>query len=179
VEVAVSAQFQIDPLTAATVVVTTVGIYVAFMAMVRVVGPRSLTGMSSFDFACVVALGAVVGRTSLLAVPTLAIGVVALATFFGMQAALGLLRQNPRIDRLLNPAPRLLALDGALLPDNMRRAHIVEDEVRQALRRAGAGSLDEVACIVLERNGALSVIRRVGRVDPWLLRDVARTSAEE
>jgi len=55
----------------------------------------------------------------------------------------------------------------------MRRAHVVEDEVRQAARRAGARSLDELQCVVLERNGALSVVRFGQPVDPWLLEDLA------
>ncbi|GAB2731213.1 hypothetical protein [Nocardioides pakistanensis] len=36
--------FEISAITAATVVVTTVGIYVAFIVLVRVMGSRVLTG---------------------------------------------------------------------------------------------------------------------------------------
>lgn len=168
-----SEQFTISATTAATVVVTTVGIYLAFIVLVRVMGSRVLTGTSSFDLACVVAFGAVLGRTALLAEPTLAIGVTALATFVAMQALLGLLRQVPLFDRWLNHPPVLLVSDGQLLTHNMRKAHMVEDEIRQAVRRAGARSLSDVRCIVLERNGALSVVRSDQSVDPWLLEDVA------
>jgi uncharacterized membrane protein YcaP (DUF421 family) len=102
----------------------------------------------------------------------LPIAVVALATFLGMQALLGALRQHPALYRWLNRAPVLLAYDGQPLPENMRRAHVVEDELRQAVRRAGAASLDDVACVVLERNGAVSVVRSSDGVDEWLLADV-------
>ncbi len=33
-------------------------------------------------------------------------------------------------------------------------------------------TLGEVACLVLERNGALSVIRSSQPIDPWLVADV-------
>ena len=170
-------QFSISPQTALTVVVTTIVVYLAFIVLVRLVGPRSLTSTASFDFAAVVALGAVIGRTVLLAEPTLAIGLVALTTLFGMQGVLGWLRQNPRFDRLVHRPPTLLVADGVLLRDNMRRVHVVEDEVRQAVRRSGARSLEEVRCVVLERNGAVSVVRSHRPVDPWLLEDVAGARA--
>ncbi len=172
-----SEQFSISPLTVLTVVAATGGIYLAFIVLVRVVGPRSLTSTASFDFAVVVALGAVIGRTALLSDPTLAIGVVALVTLFTLQGLLGRLRQNPRFDRMVHRPATLLVQDGVLLRANMRRVHVVEDEVRQAVRRAGARSLADVRCAVLERNGAVSVVRSDEPVDPWVLEDVAGRDA--
>lgn len=156
----------------ARVVVTTGAIYLALVLLVRLIGQRSLATMSSFDVGCVVALGAVVGRTALLETPTLAIGLVALVSLFAMQGSLSLLRQHRRIDRWVNRPPVLLMTGDALLRENMRRAHVAEDELRQRLRLAGVRRLDEIHCVVLERNGAVSVIRRGDDVDPWLLADV-------
>lgn len=168
----VAEQFTIDATTAATVVVTTVGIYLAFIILVRFIGQRSLASMSSFDLGCVIALGAVMGRTVLLETPTLAIGVVALATFFTTQGVLGLLRQWRRMDRLMNRQPVLLMAGSRLLHDNMRKAHVVEDEIRQVLRGAGIRQLAEVRCAILERNGSVSVLRHDDPIDPWLIADI-------
>ena len=156
----------------ARVVISTVGIYLALVVLVRVVGQRSLASMSSFDLGCVVALGAILGRTVLLEAPTLLIGLVGLVTFFAMQGVLGALRQNKRFDRLINRAPILLMREGELLPENMRRAHVAEDELRQRLRMAGVHRLDQVHCMILERNGAVTVVRQGQDVDPWLVSDV-------
>ncbi len=164
--------FTINATTAATVVITTVGIYLAFIILVRFIGQRSLASMSSFDLGCVIALGAVMGRTVLLEIPTLAIGVVALATFFATQGVLGLLRQWRRMDRLMNRQPVLLMAGPRLLHDNMRKAHVVEDEIRQVLRGAGIRRLAEVRCVILERNGSVSVLRHGHPVDPWLIADI-------
>jgi uncharacterized membrane protein YcaP (DUF421 family) len=169
----VSDQFRISLPLAATVVVATVCIYLAFIVLVRFVGPRSLTSMSSFDFGCVVAFGAVLGRTALLTDPTLMIGIVALATFFAMQRLFGLVRRHPALDRLMNRSPVFLSQDGRLLPENMRKVNVSEDEIRQAVRRAGVHRLSQVRCVILERNGAVSVIRAEDPVDPWLLEDVS------
>ena len=168
-----SGQFTISAETALAVVTTTVVIYLAFIVLVRIVGSRGLTSLASFDFAAVVALGAVIGRTILLQEPTLPVGLVALTTLFAMQGALGLLRQSRRVDRLIQRRPTMLVSNGVLLTRNMRSCHVVEDEIRQALRRAGVRSLHEAQCVVLERNGAVSVIRAGAPIDPWLLADVA------
>lgn len=157
------------------VVVSTTAMYGTFVLVVRVVGQRSLASMSSFDVACVVALGAVLGRTALLQRPTLAAGVVALVTFVVLQGLLGLLRRDRRFDRWINRSPVLLVHEGRLLRQNMDRAHVVEDEIRQRLRLAGVRRLEEVQAVVLERNGAVSVLRAGAVVDPWLLSDVALT----
>jgi uncharacterized membrane protein YcaP (DUF421 family) len=168
----VSELFHVDLRTALTAVATTIGIYLAFVVSVRITGPRALTSTSSFDLACVVALGAVLGRTALLTDPTLPVGVIALVTFLAMQALLGSARQSSRLYGWLNPAPVILIQDGELLRRNMRAAHVVEDELRQAARRAGARGLGEIRCAVLERNGAVSVVRAVEPLDPWLLDDI-------
>jgi len=168
----VSGQFEITPQVAATVVVTTVSIYLVFILLVRLLGQRSLASMSSFDFGCVVALGGVLARTSLLKDPTLAIGAVALTTYFVMQLVLGRLRQVRAVDRLINRRAVLLVDHGRLLRENMRAVHVVEDEIRQAVRRAGRHGLDDVRWVVLERNGAVSVIGPADTDDIWLLDDV-------
>jgi uncharacterized membrane protein YcaP (DUF421 family) len=43
----------------------------------------------------------------------------------------------------------------------MRRARAIEDEVRQEARASGEASLDDVAVVVLETDGTLSVLRAV------------------
>ena len=162
----------IDGTTALLVVVTTIGMYLALVLFVRVLGQRTLASMSSFDLGCAIALGAVIGRTSLLLEPTLMVGLVAMTTLFALQITLVRLRQNRWVDRLMNRPPVLL-MDGPVpLHDNLRASHVGEDELRQKLRLAGVRDRTEVRCVVLERNGAVSVIRQDRPLDPWLFDDV-------
>ena len=165
-------QLGIDGRTAALVVLTTVAMYLTLVLCVRLVGQRSLATMSSFDLGCAIALGAVVGRTVLLLDPTLATGVVAIVTLFATQTTLARLRQNRWVDRLMNRPPVLLMAGPTPLTENMRGAHVAEDELRQKLRLAGIRDLAEVRCVVLERTGAVSVIRQSEPLDPWLFSDV-------
>ncbi|TYP86563.1 DUF421 domain-containing protein [Blastococcus xanthinilyticus] len=165
-------QLGIDAGTAGLVVLTTVAMYLLLVVCVRLVGQRSLATMSSFDLGCAIALGSVIGRTSLLLDPTLATGALAVVTLFATQAVLGRLRQTRVLDRLMNRNPVLLMAGDTPLRENMRAAHVAEDELRQKLRQAGIRDLAEVRCVVLERTGAVSVIRQSEPLDPWLFADV-------
>jgi uncharacterized membrane protein YcaP (DUF421 family) len=157
----------------ALVVVSTVSIYAAFVILVRAMGQRSLATMAAFDLALVVAVGSLIARTSLLRDPTLAQGVAALLTLFALQAAVAFLRRFAVVDHLVTTQPILLVKDGEVLHDHLRHAHLLEKDLRQKLRLAGVGSLAAVQCAVLERNGAISVIKRGTATQSDVMIDVA------
>jgi hypothetical protein len=107
---------------AATVVVSAIGVYLAFLVLLKIVGQRALAAMSSFDFAAAIALGAVTGRTVLGYTPSLGAGLLGMATLFTLQAVFGVLRRNGRLDRALSNLPVLLTANGVVLHDNLRKA---------------------------------------------------------
>jgi uncharacterized membrane protein YcaP (DUF421 family) len=170
-------QFSSDLLTdvAFTILVTiaaTVVIYLTLFSLVRVLGARTLANLSTFDFACMVAVGAVVGRTAVLAQPNLLSGVVALITLFALQGAFGIARARKRGGRLVTPRPVVVVRDGSLDTEALRRVRITEDELRFAVRRAGLPGLAGAGLVVLESNGTLSVVR-AGERETWLEADLA------
>src|SRR5690242_11325521 len=97
---------------AATVVVATIGMYLAFLILIRIVGQRALAALSTFDLAGAIALGAVMGRVMLGYTPTLAAGLLGMTTLFTLQSAFGVLRRNRTVDRTLSTLPLLLVSGG-------------------------------------------------------------------
>lgn len=166
----------INPLEALAVFVATLGICLALLVLVRLSGARSLATMSGADIACVTALGAVVGRTTLLAVPTLATGVIALVVLFGVQRALARLERRPRWGRVLSRPPLVLMADGSIDDTVLRRGRISHDDLRQRLRLAGVTHRDQVRLVVLERTGQISVLR-CESVEARLTRDLVASDA--
>lgn len=166
-----SADLGVEPVAVVSVVISTVVMYAVLLLLVRLGGQRSLTVLSGYEVAWVLAAGAVIGRTTLLEVPTLGTGVVALLTLFGVQRALGWGRRYRVVRRLLDREPVVLMIGPEMRTAAMRRARVTEDEIRQRLRLAGIGNRDDVGCVVLERNGQLSVVR--GVPEEYLLADVA------
>lgn len=153
---------------ASIVVISAVGVYLAFLILIQIVGQRALAAMSSFTFAAAIALGAIMGRAAIGYTPTLAAGVLGMSTLFALQLVFGVLRRNRRLDRTLSNLPLLIMTNGAILPDNLRKAKMVEDE----LRLAGIRRYSDVTAAVFERTGAISILHHGETIAPELIADV-------
>ncbi len=165
-------EYGLDWVDAIRVVVSCIVFYGGVLLLVRVLGQRTLASLSSFDLAAIIALGAVIGRAILGDTPTLFAGLLGLATLLILQAVTGQVRRFRRAARVVNsPAVVLMAGDELLL-DNMARSHVVADEVYSKLRLAGVRNRSEVACVIMEPTGQISVLRRGAPLDDDLLRGV-------
>ena len=159
----------ITPREAIAVALATMGMYVAMVVVVRILGQRILSTMSSFDLAAIIAFGAVIGRAALGETPRLAGGLVALATLLIMQALAGMIRMRPWGAALITTRPVLLMAGGTILDDQLRRCHIHRAELAARLRLAGVRHPEEVAAVVFEASGGISVLRRGEPIDARLL----------
>lgn len=166
------AEYGLDAVDAARVVISCIVFYGAILLLVRFLGQRTLASLSSFDLAAVIALGAVIGRAILGDTPTLFAGLLGLATLLVLQALTGQLRRVRSAAKIVNSPPVLLMAGDQLLEDNLARAHVVAEEVHSRLRLAGIRQPAEVACVILEPTGEISVLRRGQRIDPSLLTGV-------
>ncbi len=164
--------FSITVTDAVAVVVATAGLYWMFVLFVRVLGQRALARMSSTDLAVIIVVGAVIGRAALGYTPVLAAGILAMITLFAMQAMAGMIRRLISSAWPLNNAPVLLMAGRDFLEDNLRRIHLDEEEVWPKLREAGIRHRSEVAAVILEPTGEISVLRRGIPLDRSLLADV-------
>lgn len=91
-------------------VLSALGIYVLLLVFSRLVGPRSFSQMTAFDFAVTVALGAIVGSTAAGAVG-LPAGLLALASLFTFRGTVAYFRRYG-LDRLVDNRPVLLMWEG-------------------------------------------------------------------
>ncbi len=154
------------------VVISCIAFYGGVLLLVRVLGQRTLASLSSFDLAAIIALGAVIGRAILGDTPTLFAGLLGLATLLILQAVTGQIRRIRGAARLVNnPAVVLMAGD-ELLRDNLARTHIIADEVYSTLRHSGVRRSSEVACVILEPTGQISVLKRGELIEPEFLHGV-------
>ena len=162
----------ISPLEAVAVVLGTAGMYATMVIIIKLVGQRVISSMSSFDVAAVIAFGSVLGRAALGEAPRLAAGILSLATLVAMQAIAGVVRTAHRGGRLIVSKPVLLMAGSTVIEENMRHCHVVLAELQSRLRQAGIRHRGEVAAVVFEPSGAISVLRRGDGIDPSLLEGV-------
>jgi uncharacterized membrane protein YcaP (DUF421 family) len=138
--------------------------YAALVLVLRTSGKRTLGKMNAFDLVITVALGSTLAAAVLDASVPLAESVLAFAALAGLQAAVAYGQtRSPRIEALVKSEPSLVVRDGRILRGVLRRERLTESEVMQAVRASGRGGLEDVAAVVLETDGSLSVIGSGGR----------------
>lgn len=171
--------FAASPTALLGVVLSTLGLYAVLIALIRLVGLRSFSKMSSFDFAMTVAVGSVLASTILSASPPLAQASVALASLFGVQFVIALLRKRTSwMEHVVDNEPIVLMNGDRILHDNLRRARVTENDLWAKLREANVLRPNEIRAVVLETTGDISVLH--GDPDgpdlhPCLLRGVRDT----
>lgn len=135
--------------------------YASLVVLLRASGKRTLSKLNAFDLVVTVALGSTLATVLLSADVSFVEGLAAMVVLIGAQFAVAWLSiRVGSLRRAVRSRPALVVHDGHLLHDRLRRHRVAVEEVRQALRSSGAGALGDVAAVVLETDGSLSVIRR-------------------
>ncbi len=144
------------------------------IAVVRGVGLRSFSKMSSFDFAVTVSIGSVLAGVATSSV-AVANGAVAAGSLLGAQAVISWIRAlRPDAAQALDNTPVLLMDGPTFLDDNLRRTRVTRTDVIAKLREANVLRLMDVRAVVLETTGDISVLHGDQLVDAEILEDVKR-----
>ena len=127
---------------------------------VRIAGLRTFGRTSSFDKITALILGAILGRA-----------IVSNQPFFGSLAACLVIMLLHRIiawitfkskkaGRILKGEPLLLVRDGAFQIQNMKRSHITEEDILEALHLLpNLSHISDIKEAYLERSGEISIIK--------------------
>jgi uncharacterized membrane protein YcaP (DUF421 family) len=133
--------------------------YALLVLSLRVSGKRTLAKLNAFDLIVTVALGSTLASILLSESVALAEGVTALLLLILLQYVVAFASvRSRRFARLVRSEPTLLARDGTLCRDAMRRARVTEEELETVLRTNGERRFDAVSAIILESDGSFSVI---------------------
>lgn len=143
---------------AGVVAASGLAIYTAVIVANRLNGLRTFAKMSGYDFASTVAIGSILASVTLTRSTSIASGIVAVATVVVAQRILTALRRRRAVLRVVDNAPALLVHGGHVLDDELRRAGIAPADLREKVRAAGATCMGDVAAVVLETSGDVSVI---------------------
>ena len=133
--------------------------YVGLVALLRISGKRTLAKLNAFDLVVTVAFGSTLATILLSSDVSYAEGVTALILLAVLQFVAAMISSRLRLGRaVITARPTLLLRDGVILDEVLHEQRISADEIRQAVRASGAGSLADIAAVVLETDGSLSVI---------------------
>lgn len=136
-----------------------VAIYLLVMLLIRVSGKRAVGQFTPFDLILLILIGNAVqngingGDNSLTGAAIMATTLVAL------NYLVAFLTSRSRVaEKLVEGVPVVLARDGRLFAQVLRRELISEADFREALRMNNLDDVEDVALALLETNGSISVV---------------------
>lgn len=141
------------------IVVVALCAYVGLVVLLRISGKRTLSKMNAFDFVVTVALGSTLATIILSKDVSILAGVTALAMLIGLQWIVAwTCAHSGTADHIVKSEPTIILWRGQILHDVIRRERLSIEEVRAAIRTSGKGRIEEIAAIVMETTGDLSII---------------------
>ncbi|MDZ4267915.1 MAG: DUF421 domain-containing protein [Mycobacterium sp.] len=133
--------------------------YVTLVVVLRISGKRTLAKLNAFDLVVTVAVGSTLATILLNTDVSFAEGATAFALLATLQFLAATVSSRLQAGRsVLTARPTLLVSQGRLLDEALRRQRVSVDEIRQAIRSTGHGDVSQIAAVVLETDGSLSVI---------------------
>jgi uncharacterized membrane protein YcaP (DUF421 family) len=145
------------------VVVRTLVVYAFLVVVLRVAGKREVGQLSILELIVLLVVSDAVQNSMVGDNTSLWGGIVAVSTLLVADWTLRLITDRSKsVKRLVEGEPRLLIREGRLFERAMAEEGIDMDELRTALREHGIRRPSEVQLAVLETDGTISVVPRVG-----------------
>ncbi len=136
-------------------------IYIVLIVFLRASGNRTLSKLNSFDFVVTIALGSTLSAILVNRDVSFIEGAVALGLLVLLQFIITWLsRRSSGLKRIITTEPTILYCDGEIRDKAMTKVRITHDELISTVRKQGIGDLEEVAAVVMESDGKLSVISK-------------------
>ncbi len=135
-------------------------VYFAVLLLVRVTGKRSVGQFTPFDMILLILLGSAVQNSLIGDDISLLGGLILAVTLMALNHAVGYVSARSRkLDDLVEGTAVLLARDGRIFNEVLKREHISPGDFEEALRRHGMLDVANVRCAFLETNGQISIIK--------------------
>jgi uncharacterized membrane protein YcaP (DUF421 family) len=152
--------------------------YATALVALRLGERRTLAQWTIIDFATAVAMGAIIGRTSLAGGQSFLTGAVAVVVLVVVHRAVSFLRFSPPFNKLTDHRVRVLVKDGEVRRRQLRLCGLTDNDLYMQLRGLGIFSLDQVRYVLYETKGSLTVVQRdAAPADPPLVAEGLRDAA--
>ena len=128
--------------------------------VIRLIGLRSLSKMTNFDFVVTVASGSLLaGAVQATEWSAYLQALGALAALFGLQFLIAKARQSSEtFEKAIQNGPIFLMWEGEFIQDALNTSRVAKDDVIAKLREANVLHMSKVRAVVLETTGDISVL---------------------
>ena len=136
-------------------------VYFILLALIRASGKRTMGQFTPFDMLLVVLLGNAVQNALLGQDTSVGGGLLLASTLLILNWLVGLVSaRSARMEALVEGVPVLLAHDGKVYKDVLRRELISRADFDKAMRESGVEDLEDIRMAVLETNGHITLVTR-------------------
>jgi uncharacterized membrane protein YcaP (DUF421 family) len=141
------------------VILSSVAVYLFMIAAIRLFGKKELSQLSVIDLVFILLISnsvqnAMVGSNTTLSSGLAAAGALFITNYIFKQ----FLYRFPRFSRMIQGEEMMLVYKGKLNRENLKKARITEEELREAAREHGVAGLEDVDLAILEVDGNISVL---------------------
>ncbi|NDK40225.1 DUF421 domain-containing protein [Pseudoxanthomonas gei] len=136
-------------------------VYFILLALIRASGKRTMGQFTPFDMLLVVLLGNAVQNALLGKDTSVGGGLLLATTLLLLNWLVGLVSaRSEKMEALVEGTPVLLARDGQVYKDVLRRELISRADFDKAMRESGIDDIGDIRMAVLETNGHVTLVRR-------------------
>lgn len=135
-------------------------IYFFLIFIFRLSGKKTLSQTSPFELVLLLIISEVTQQALLGKDYSLTASFILIVTLIGTDYLLGILRTKWKyFDKLTEGLPLIIAENGQLLEDRMKKTKVEKSDVMEAARqKQGLERMDQIKYAVLEKDGSISII---------------------
>ncbi len=140
------------------------GLFLLALFLVRLMGKRSTSSLTFFDFVTVIVIGVIIATLSLNLIPNGINGLVTLAVWTIFPALVYLLSIKYKAVRdIVHYKETVLINHGKILEDKLMKVRYTPEDLLSALRKKNIFNIDNVEFAVMEPTGDVSVLLKKGK----------------
>jgi uncharacterized membrane protein YcaP (DUF421 family) len=141
------------------IVFSSIAVYLFLIMAIRLFGKKELAQLSVFDLVFILLISNAVQNAMTGPDVSLLGGLIAAASLFVVNYILKFIELRfPKFGKAIQGEPITLVYKGKILESHLKRAKISPEELTEAIREHGVGSVKEVDLAVLEVDGNISVL---------------------
>ena len=136
-------------------------VFAFIYVLTRIIGRRELSSLEPFDLILLIVLGDAIQQGLTQDDYSVTGAIIAVATIATWQVVTSYVSFRSRgARRVLEGQPIVIAQDGKLIAENLKRERLTEDEVAEEMRLQQIGSIEQVEWAILEPSGSISFIEK-------------------
>lgn len=136
------------------------GVYAFLLLLIRLSGRRTVGQFTPFDLLVVMLLSESVSNALTGGDDSIAAGLISATTLIGLNLVVAAASARIGVvQTALQGEPILIGKDGHIFGETLKKLHVPEADVRQALREADC-DIERMQCAFLEADGRISILKK-------------------